>query len=77
MKLTYFYLFIIIPFLLILLVKKSSFFLIFILIYALVYRPIINYFRLKHLNIIDEKKFFYVFIPFWETQYMKEIFFKA
>ena len=76
MKLIYFYLSILLPFLVILLIKNHLLFFVLILLYAIIYRPIINYFKLKYLKLITGKHFCKLFIPFWEVRFFKELVFK-
>lgn len=45
----------------------------FLLIYALIYRPIIHIFRLLDLNRIEEKDAWKFFIPFYDTRYLRSI----
>ena len=44
--------------------------------YALIYHPVIIFFRLKSKNIITNKQFYKVFIPFWKHRWIREIYFE-
>jgi hypothetical protein len=47
----------------------------FLLIYILLYRPILHIFRLLTLKKIDEKDAWKLFLPFYHTRYWKNIWF--
>lgn len=47
----------------------------FMLIYALIYRPILHIIRLLWLEAIDEKDAWKFFIPFYQNKYMKKLWF--
>ena len=66
----------IIPFLGIFMINKvygSSWFAIFLLIYFLIYRPILHIFRLLRLKVIEKKDAWKFFIPFYQTKYFKDL----
>lgn len=74
-----YYFFILVPFsLLVLSVKYDliSFmvFLIGIQIYAFLYHPYVSGLRLLALNKLEEKDFWRMFIPFWNTKFYKNLF---
>ncbi|MEJ7645592.1 MAG: hypothetical protein WKF87_13445 [Chryseolinea sp.] len=46
-----------------------------VFLYAAVYRPIVNIFRLLRLGAIEEKDAWKFFIPFYHTRFMKRLFF--
>jgi hypothetical protein len=45
-----------------------------LLVYAMIYRPILNIFRLLKLKVIEEKDAWKMFIPFYDTRYLKSLF---
>lgn len=46
-------------------------------IYILIYRPIIDYFRLSELGIVKRKKdFWFVIFPYYTTKYFYDLYFK-
>ncbi|HZB12239.1 MAG TPA: hypothetical protein VE467_04395 [Chryseolinea sp.] len=45
----------------------------FLLIYSLIYRPILHILRLLRLNVIEEKDAWKFFIPFYQTKYIKAL----
>jgi hypothetical protein len=45
------------------------------LMYAFIYRPILDYWRLRSKNLIYEKDFFKVFNPFFARRYVYQLFF--
>lgn len=49
---------------------------VYILVYALIYHPIISGFRLLALGKIRRKEFFYNFIPAWNLKYFEYLFLK-
>ncbi len=49
-------------------------FVIAILIYALIYRPIIDGLRLISKQVITKRQFWKLFIPFWHAKWMKELY---
>lgn len=72
-KLVIYYIIIVLPILGLLLVKDRVFFTIGILFYAIIYRPLIDYMRLKSLNI--NEKFYIYFVPFYiHTKYFKKLY---
>lgn len=56
-------------------IDSAVFFFWALLSYALVYRPLLNIGRLLSLDVIEKKDAWRVFIPFYHTRYMKEIWF--
>ena len=48
----------------------------FLIIYILIYRPLINIFRLLSLSVIKEESAWRFFIPFHHTRYMKDLWLK-
>lgn len=44
-----------------------------LLVYAFLYRPLLNMGRLISLNVIERKEAWKLFIPFYHNRYMKEI----
>ncbi len=68
----------IIPFLGIFMINKvfgAYWFVTLLLIYTLVYRPILHIFRLLRLKVIEEKDAWKSFIPFHDAKYMKDLWF--
>jgi hypothetical protein len=80
LKYLFFYYFMIVtPLLLLVLFAKmgsisSTFFSIGLLIYTLIYHPVISGIRLMLLGKIDKSDFFKNFIPFWNLKYAKDLF---
>jgi hypothetical protein len=57
-------------------VNKSPWFVItLLLIYALIYRPILHIFRLLRLKVIEKKDAWKLFIPFYPVKYIKALWF--
>ena len=54
-------------------IDNGVFFFSAVLIYALLYRPLLNMGRLMSLNVIGKKDAWKLFIPFYQNRYMKEI----
>ena len=78
-KLLLFYFLIIIPIPVIYAVYKIEvpvLALILILLYVLIYRPIIHGLRLQELGIIDKKEFWFLFSPFYSVKYFTNLYFK-
>lgn len=68
----------IIPFVAIFLIGKvygSYWFVTCLLIYALIYRPILNIMRLLRLKVIEQKDSWKFFIPFYQSKYLKALWF--
>ena len=66
----------IIPFLGILIIRNllgAYWFVTSLLIYAIIYRPILNIVRLRQLKLIEEKDFWKSFIPFHDAKYIKNL----
>ena len=55
--------------------NKTNSFVILLLFYALVYRPIIDGYRLIEKGVISKKGFWELFIPFWSIKWFKELYF--
>jgi uncharacterized membrane protein len=75
-----FYLMIVVPIATLLLLLKegqisSQFFTIGLLVYFLVYHPLISGLRLVQSGKIEQSKFWYNFIPGWNTKYFSFLFF--
>lgn len=78
-KLTPFYLYIVFPLLTISLLLKlelinSTVFTIGILIYAIIFHPIISGIRLQQLGVTKSSDFYKNFIPLWNLQYFEALF---
>lgn len=76
-KISVFYLAISLPLLAIILLYQvigSVWFSILLIIYAAIYRPIVDGLRLRELNGIEDKDFWKMFIPFWEARFFKKIY---
>lgn len=72
-KLLIYYLIILLPILGLILVHNKFIFCIALLLYVIIYRPIVDYVRLKSLNI--NEKFSSFFIPFYiHTKYFKKLY---
>lgn len=72
-KLFIYYLFVLLPIFGIIMIHNSLVFCVVLSIYVLVYRPIIDYLRLKSLNI--DENFYSYFIPFYiHTKYFKKLY---
>jgi hypothetical protein len=81
-KLSNFYLVLFIPFLIIALLNalqliSSNFFVISLLVYALIYHPIVSGIRLINCRKINKNQFWLNFIPFWNTSYFGFLFFNS
>ncbi len=77
MKLYIFYLLIIIPLglmVLIALFGHPVFFMILLLVYALLYRPLIHIKKLISMGAIKSKESWKLFIPFMELRYFKDLY---
>jgi hypothetical protein len=61
--------------LLVLRVYGAFWFAAFLLIYVLIYRPIIHIFRLLHLKKIEEKDAWKLFLPFYHNKFIRSIWF--
>jgi hypothetical protein len=46
----------------------SHWFVIGLFFYALVYRPILDYYRLKSMNLVERADFYKFFLPFWSLR---------
>ncbi len=46
-----------------------------VVIYAMIYRPILHIFRLLRLKVIEGKDAWKLFIPFYEAKYLKALWF--
>ena len=55
---------------------NNSWFAVLILIYALIYRTITDYFRLRSKNIIDKKDFWKILKPGARAKYFKDLYFQ-
>lgn len=53
----------------------SYWFVIFLFIYALIYRPILHIIRLLSLGVIEEKDAWKFFLPFYQNKYFKTLWF--
>jgi len=51
----------------------SFWFVTFLLLYIVIYRPILHIIRLLKLGVIEEKDAWKFFIPFYQTKYIKEL----
>jgi hypothetical protein len=73
-KLVIYYLFVLLPVFGLIMVRNNSLvFCIGLFLYALVYRPLVDYVRLKSLNINEKYSSF--FIPFYiHTKYFKKLY---
>lgn len=79
MKLLSYYVQIILPlpiFLVLYQMNLKNAFVITLLCYALIYRPLINAYRLISIGSIEKKDFMKAFIPFYSTKYFYDLFFK-
>jgi hypothetical protein len=47
-----------------------------IIMYVLVYRPIINGLRLRELGLVERKEFWMLFVPFYSLKYFHSIYFQ-
>ncbi len=50
-------------------------FLVYVFVHHLLYRPFINIARLHSLNVIDEKEFWRFFIPYHSSKYFRMLWF--
>lgn len=51
-------------------------FVVLIFVYAFIYRPIIDFLRLKSLGLVTPNEFKKMFIPLWRLKHFKNLFFK-
>ena len=75
---TVFYALCFVPAFFIILIYKvygSTFLMISILIYSLIYRPIVHIYRCLQLGVIEEKDAWKFFIPFYWNKYFKQVWF--
>lgn len=74
-----YYLCILFPLVIMFLVAKQGHYNIFALLIFLYYfyRGITDFYRLYQKGIVDKKTFWKSFIPFWRTQYFKELYFQV
>ena len=54
-------------------VYGAYWFVTFLLIYALIYRPMLHIFRLLRLKVIEKKDAWKFFIPFNQTKYLRSL----
>lgn len=54
---------------------NSSFF-VGLLAFYLIYRIFVDYYRLVKKGLMEKKYFFKILIPFWRTQFFKELYFE-
>jgi len=47
---------------------------VYIFTYLMIYRPILDYYRLKSKGLIESKNLWKIFIPFYRLKYVKGIF---
>ena len=81
-KLSSFYCLLFIPFLLIVTLNylhlvSSNFFVYSLLVYALIYHPLISGIRLINCNKINKNQFWLNFIPFWNIRYYGFLYFNT
>ncbi|WP_346237314.1 hypothetical protein ABDK00_011210 [Niabella insulamsoli] len=78
MKLIPYYLLIIVPFVFVFWSAQlsGSTFVVSMLIYAMIYRPIVDGVRLIHLGLLKRSEIWKMFIPFYPVGYIKELYFK-
>jgi hypothetical protein len=55
--------------------KESLLFVLFLFLYAIIYRPILDGYRLFKKGIIKKTEFWKVFIPFWRLKYFKNLYY--
>jgi len=80
MKLLFYYMKVLLPALLFIALYQMDFkivFIISILIYALIYRPFVDGYRLISLGLIQKENFYKLFIPFYRSKYFYELHFKV
>lgn len=75
MKLIYFYILLLIPLLGVLFISDSKTFVVFLMVYALIYRPFLDLLRLKYLGLLNKSEYYKVFIPFWTKKHFKRMYF--
>ena len=56
--------------------KESLWFVLFLFLYAIIYRPILDGYKLLKKRIIKKEEFWKVFIPFWRFKYFKDLYYK-
>lgn len=79
-KLLSFYFLILLPIPVICAVYKIGapiFCLILIILYVIIYRPVIHGLRLRELGLISNKEFWLLFIPFYSTKYFHNLYFQT
>jgi hypothetical protein len=54
-------------------IVDSVFFAIGLLVYAIYYRPFVHIYRLKQLRAIEERDAWKLFIPFYQSRYIKTL----
>lgn len=51
----------------------SMWFFAFFMLWMLLYRPVCNIYRLRKLNVIDEREAWKIFIPLYDSRYRREL----
>ena len=54
---------------------SNPLFAIAVLVYAFLYRPLVDGIRLRSLGAVDKKEIVKLFIPFWSMKYFKKLYF--
>lgn len=53
---------------------SSEWFVISLMFYGFIYRPLTDYYRLLNKHVIVKMKFYQIFIPWWQMQYLRELY---